>query len=117
MCRSRFGVLDYMSNDIYKNDKNNIAFVGISNENHSKNQIPKMIQGTTLPWAHDNSGQDVWSKWGVRLRDLYILNEEGILYGMVNLTGYDPDPQVNGGNNYNDLKQLILDAKKTSSSN
>ena len=76
-----------------------------------------MIEGKTLPWAHDNSGQDVWTKWDVRLRDLYILNEEGILYGMVNLTGYDPDPQVNDGINYNDLKQLILDAKKTSSSN
>ena len=44
-----------MSNDINKNDKNNIAFIGISNQNHSKNEISKMIEGKTLPWAHDNS--------------------------------------------------------------
>ena len=80
-------------------------------------KIPKMIQGTTLPWAHDNSSQNVWTKWDVQLRDLYILNEEGILYDMINLTAYDPDPQINDGNNYNDLKQLILDAKKASSPN
>jgi len=117
MCRSRFGVLNYMFNEINKNDENSFIFLGISNENHSKNEISKMIEGRTLPWAHDNSSQNVWTKWDVQLRDLYILNEEGILYDMINLTAYDPDPQINDGNNYNDLKQLILDAKKASSPN
>ena len=114
MCRSRFGVLNKMLNDINKDEANNIAIIGISNQNHSKSEIPKMIDGRTLPWAHDNSSQDVWTKWDVLLRDLYILNQDGILYGLVNLTNFNPDPSINDGNNYNELKQLILDAKKTS---
>ena len=111
MCRSRFGVLNYLSEDINQKEQNNVIIMGISSKKHSKNDIPKMVQGTTLPWAHDDSGQDVWNKWDVRLRDLYILDKEGNLYGLVNLTSFDPSPQINGGKNYNDLKQLILDAK------
>ena len=111
MCRNRFGVLNYLSQDLNQNGQNNFAILGISSRKHSESDIPKMIEGSTLPWAHDNVDQDVWTKWDVRLRDLYILDKEGNLYGLVNLTNFDPNPQINGGKNYNDLKQLILDAK------
>ena len=110
MCRNRFGVLNYLSQDLNQNGQNNFAILGISSREHSESDIPKMIEGATLPWAHDNSDQDVWTKWDVRLRDLYILYKEGNLYRFVNLTNFDPNPQVNGGENYNSLKQLILDA-------
>ena len=110
MCRNRFGVLNYLSQDLNQNGQNDFAILGISSREHSESDIPKMIEGATLPWAHDNSDQDVWTKWDVRLRDLYILNKEGNLYGLVNLTNFDPNPQVNSGENYNSLKQLILDA-------
>tara|TARA_B100000029_G_scaffold485122_1_gene538080 strand:+ start:870 stop:1214 length:345 start_codon:yes stop_codon:yes gene_type:complete len=111
MCRSRFGVLYYLSEELNQSEKNNVIILGISNKQHSESEIPKMIEGISLPWVHDNTSQDVWTKWDARLRDLYIVNEEGILYGMVNLTNFDPNPQINGGQNYNDLKQFILDAK------
>ena len=114
MCRSRFDVLNEMSTDINKEEANDVVIIGISNQNHSKSQIPKMVDGRTLPWIHDNLDQDVWNKWDVRLRDLYILNEEGALYGRINLTEFDPDRSINDGANYNELKQLILNAKNNS---
>jgi len=68
-----------------------------------------------LPWAQDldsdKDGQgDVWRDWDATLRDLIILDRDGIEVARVNLTPYNPDPAGIGSctGNYEEIKQIIL---------
>ena len=70
----------------------------------------------TLPWVQDldfdhNDIGDVWEEWDITLRDLIFLDRNGIYVTRVNLTSYNPDPDGMGEctDNYDTIKQLILD--------
>ncbi len=69
-----------------------------------------------LPWVQDldfdnNDIGDVWEEWNITLRDLIVLDRDGIYVTRVNLTSYNPDPDGMGEctDNYATIKQLILD--------
>ena len=84
-----------------------------------------------LPWSQDyddglncqgeNSGlceahdgvSDVWEMWDITLRDLIILDRNGIEFSRVNLTYNNPDPTELGecSGNYDKIKNLILAAR------
>ena len=54
---------------------------------------------------------DVWGNWDITLRDLVIVNREGYEVARLNLTYANPDPNSTCGENYETIKQLIIDAR------
>ena len=60
--------------------------------------------------ALDEDG-DVWDLWDISLRDLVILDKQGRLIARINLTYTNPDPNSTCGENYETIKNLILNAR------
>tara|TARA_B110001454_G_C12565275_1_gene369496 strand:+ start:154 stop:660 length:507 start_codon:yes stop_codon:yes gene_type:complete len=54
---------------------------------------------------------DVWGNWDITLRDLVIVNRYGYEVARLNLTYTNPDPNSTCGENYQTIKQLIIDAR------
>ena len=54
---------------------------------------------------------DVWGNWNAILRDLVIVNKQGYEVSRLNLTYNNPDPLSTCGENYETIKQLIIDAR------
>ncbi len=70
-----------------------------------------MINGRILPWVQDNADQRVWESWEVIIRDLFVLDRDGNVVEVVNLTSFNPDPSENDGDNYLTLKNLLLETR------
>ena len=66
-----------------------------------------MIEDRVLPWVQDKIESDVWNYWDISLRDFVILDANGDFFYIVNLTDFDPSIE----SNYNNLKQLLIDAR------
>jgi len=75
-----------------------------------------------LPWTQDFDSDgiqytagygDVWDDWNISLRDLIILDKNGLFVERINLTYYNPDPNGNGecSGNYETIKNIILEAR------
>src|SRR5262245_10613223 len=62
----------------------------------------------TLPWLQDTRQDNVWGKWDVRWRDVRIIDSQGQLQAVYNLTDYD----LSNSKNFADLMQLFLDTAK-----
>jgi hypothetical protein len=63
-----------------------------------------------LPIVEETPQQPVWQNWGAAWRDLYILDANSDYFQKINLTYFDPDPSVNGGQNYAQLRSMFVDA-------
>lgn len=67
-----------------------------------------VTSGRDIPWLQDvtpDSGDDVWTSWGVGYRDVVILDTANVAIGAVSLTTYDlRDSAV-----YDALKGIFLD--------
>lgn len=85
----------------------NIEILGINRTNQSAfNQF--VIASTTLPWLQDTLPGSVWDLWQVTWRDVRILDPQGRLFAVYNLTTYDLAEATNRAT----LKQLFLDAAR-----
>ncbi len=64
-------------------------------------------------WVHNECIElvDVWGNWDIILRDLVIVSRDGYEITRINLTATNPDPESTCGENYDTIKQLILDAR------
>ena len=140
MCRHRFGVLNDLYEDLLSEGINDVKFMGINGYNYIDDSYSCMIcdnpdecsnceDAYTIPWAQDlddganclasNEGLcyssdedgDVWDLWDASLRDFIILDRDGKLITRVNLTYNNPDPNSTCGENYQTIKNLILDAR------
>ena len=71
-----------------------------------------MLNGRILPWVQDDSLNDypVWSDYGANQRDVFFINNEGLIDTSFSITPYSPtsfeDVQY--------IKNIILDIKNTS---
>ena len=54
---------------------------------------------------------DVWGNWDIVLRDLVVVNKQGIEVARLNLTYNNPDPNSTCGENYQTIKDLIIGAR------
>ncbi len=52
-----------------------------------------------------------WGLWDVTIRDFFILNRQSELVAKINLTYNNPDPNENCGNNYQLIKNLLIQAR------
>ena len=48
-----------------------------------------MTAGRSLPWLQDTEEIDAWSLWNVQYRDVYVLDQEGSLRYIYNLTEHN----------------------------
>ena len=90
---------------------NDVYILGINGIDYEDKSLAGMINGRILPWAQDNADQRVWESWKVFIRDLFILDRDGHVVEVVNLTSFNPDPSQNDGENYRAIKNLLLGAR------
>ena len=55
--------------------------------------------------------EEIWDSWDITLRDLVIVNRQGYEVARLNLTYTNPDPESTCGENYQTIKELIIDAR------
>ena len=52
-----------------------------------------------------------WGLWDVLIRDFFILDRNGSLVAKINLTYNNPDQNENCGNNYDLIKELLIQSR------
>lgn len=50
---------------------------------------PAITAERSLPWLQDVASVEAWEAWGVTYRDVRVLDEDGVLVGIFNLTEHD----------------------------
>ncbi len=122
MCRSRFGILNDLYNELVNEGINDVKIMGINGFAYIDDSYSCMIcdeECTTcsepriLPWTqdideNDDGNGDVWNEWDVTLRDFIIVGRNGVELARINLTANNPDPNSTCGENYETIKNLIL---------
>ena len=122
MCRSRFGILNDLYDELVSEGINDVKIIGINGFQYIEDSYSCMIcsdecttcsEPRTLPWTQDidedgDGDGDVWEDWGITLRDLVIVDRDGVELTRINLTYNNPDPDSTCGENYETIKNLIL---------
>ena len=49
----------------------------------------RVTEGRDIPWLQDTEEVDAWGLWGVEYRDVYVLDTNGHLRFVFNLTSHD----------------------------
>lgn len=80
-----------------------IAIIGL-NEVDLERDNESFTEGRDLPWLQDTEDQAAWAAWGVSYRDVVVVNPEGELVGVFNLTEND----LSNNGDYADLKAALL---------
>ena len=65
-----------------------------------------MTEGRDLPWLLDTTEADWWRYWDVEWRDVVILDREGEVFGIFNVTLHDLREEIE----YQLLKSMLLEA-------
>ena len=79
-----------------------VAIIGI-NEAGYESGNDAFTDGRDLPWLQDTTSVDMWNTWGVVYRDVFILDAEGTLLDVYNLSTHDLSVD------YDELKGLLSD--------
>ena len=140
MCRARFGVLNDLYQELLDEGINDVKFMGVNGFDYITDSYSCMIcddpdscsncsNVNIIPWAQDlddganclnenedlcqadDEDGDVWDMWDILLRDFVILDRQGRLIAKINLTYNNPDPNSTCGENYDTIKNLILNAR------
>jgi hypothetical protein len=89
----------------------NIEVIGINQTGYDVFN-PLIFSSSRLPWLQDTARDEVWARWQVTWRDVFILDSENRVYAVYNLTEHNlaiPD-------NREALKHLFLQAATVSDS-
>ena len=111
MCRHRFGVLNDLYLELQAEGINDVSIMGINGYQYLDNDYEQMINERVLPWVQDYPEVNAWGQWDVILRDLFILDRDGVLITKINLTEFNPDPTSTCGQNYDTIKNVIINAR------
>ena len=65
-----------------------------------------ITDGRDLPWLQDTQKANVWADWGITYRDVVVLDADGEVFGVYNLT----DNDIGESERYDELLDLILSA-------
>jgi hypothetical protein len=76
------------------------------NKMGAESGIAEMTDGRTIPLCQDDTEQNVWARWQVTYRDVFILDGENRPVAVFNLTVHGLQEPAN----YDSLKALILRA-------
>ena len=83
-------------------------------DNEATCEDNQSVDGDNLIW-HNNEeycfDPYVWGLWDTIIRDFFILDRQGRLVAKINLTYNNPDPSENCGNNYQIIKDLLIQSR------
>ncbi len=65
-----------------------VAIIGINEDGHEDGN-DDFCDGRDLPWLQDTTTVGMWDDWGVVYRDVYILDADGALLEVYNLSTHD----------------------------
>ena len=82
-----------------------ISIFGVNADGHQSGNAA-ICQGRTLPWLQDVSSVNAWELWHVTYRDVIVLDSDGKVFRVYNLTANDLGVQAK----YDELKAILLDA-------
>ena len=77
-----------------------VAILGV-NETGYESANEAFCTDRDLPWLQDTPDSDMWGAWGVVYRDIFILDAEGVLLEVYNLSLHDLAVD------YDDLKAIL----------
>ena len=72
-----------------------VTFHGVNEAGYSSGN-GSITDGRDIAWLQDTTAQNAWGRWGVQYRDVVVLDGEGVVEGVINVTDYDladPDNQ------------------------
>ena len=82
-----------------------IDIIGVNEVGHESGN-ESICDGRDLPWLQDLSSTDWWGTWAPTYRDVIILDKNGELADVFNLT----DKDIDGNDaNYVELETLLID--------
>ena len=89
-----------------------MQLIGVAKESHLSS-LGNWANGTTniAPVCADASPFPTWAQWDASQRDLFIIDRDGTLITRINLTSFNPDPESTCGQNYETIKNVILNAR------
>ena len=79
-----------------------VSIIGVNEEGYG-DANEAFCEGRDLPWLQDTGADGMWQTWGVAYRDVYIVDGDGTLLDVYNLTTY------NLAVHYDGLKELLSD--------
>ena len=85
--------------------------MGVNGYQYIDDSYEGMIEDRVLPWTQDIPEVDAWGLWDVLIRDFFILDRNGELVAKINLTYNNPDSNENCGNNYQLIKDLLIQSR------
>ena len=90
-----------------------IQLLGVNDEAFPSGN-ESITQGRMLPWVQDvdennDNVSDAWAAWDIEYRDVAIVDQDNEMVTTFNLTTFN----LATGTNYEDLKQLFIDAAAT----
>ena len=88
-----------------------IYILGVNSAGHEENNL--MTEGRDLPWLLDTTEADWWGYWDVEWRDVVILDREGEVFGIFNVTLHDLREEIE----YQLFKSMLLEAAGMSREN
>ena len=110
MCRHRFGVLDDLYIELLAEGITDVKIMGINGYQYINDDYTGMIEDRILPWTQDIPEVDVWESWDAILRDLFIIDRDGTLITRINLTSFNPDPDISYSDN--DYELILVGKNK-----
>ena len=112
ICRAQLEYLETMLGQIRTaNPELNVEIVGINRNSDAAANVLVTSQ-RKLPWLQDTTSDAVWAKWAVTYRDVRIVDPQGRLAAVYNLTEHNLSYPVN----FATLKEMLLNAAKATDS-
>ena len=85
-----------------QNELSDVAIIGINGTGYESGN-ESFCNGRDLPWLQDTPDIAMWDDWAVTYRDVYILDSDGFLVEIYNLTTHDL------ANDYFELREILED--------
>ena len=82
-----------------------IQILGVNEIGHESGNT-SICTGRDIPWLQETALDPVWTDWAVTYRDVIVLDEANISYGVHNVSTLP----ISDPTNYDDLKQMFIDA-------
>ena len=95
-----------MQNELLNANPATIIRIAGINQIGAESGADAMCNGRDIPLLQDTTEDHAWAQWQVRYRDVVILDEENRTVAVFNVT----DKPLTVQENYDELKQLLLDA-------
>jgi len=65
-----------------------VSLFGVNDVGHERGN-PDVTEGRDLPWLQNTAEVDAWNAWGVEYRDVVVIEPDGTVVGVLNLSDAD----------------------------